>query len=287
MRLRDSKVPAFDPELHPYHNQYATDDQGLREMVWCTPDGYTIGGTIVPFEEVKRRCLRTVEIDNSGDLIRTKAGHRKSTGSAAAATVAASAIAPVSVQEHMASIEKAVIAAIDAGERDFKADTDTKKQVSHQGRIGRSLSKTKRVRSDQAKYYKKHNLRDDKQVYIRDPREGTKGKWLLELYDQDLVPMIKLAAPEWAGKYEDFAVQIAVYESSNNDYCHEHTDKDDIDVQYMMCLGAYTGGKLRVRDGDGLRDIDLNHKLVRLDARRPHQVMPFDGRRISVNGDMV
>eukprot|EP01043_Picozoa_sp_COSAG02_P036601 COSAG02_NODE_2691_length_8227_cov_20.349779_6_plen_63_part_00 len=40
-----------------------------------------------------------------------------------------SAIAPVSVQEHMASIEKAVIAAIDAGERDFKADTDTKKQV--------------------------------------------------------------------------------------------------------------------------------------------------------------
>ena len=87
-------------------------------------------------------------------------------------------------------------------------------------------------------------------MYIRDSREGTESKWLRQLYDQRLAPVIKSAAPGWAGLYEDFAVQIAVYESSNDDYCHEHTDKDDVDVQYMMCLGAYTGGKLRVRDGE-------------------------------------
>ena len=90
-----------------------------------------------------------------------------------------------------------------------------------------------RAAPGQEQYYIPHNLREDKLVYNRDPREGTKAAWLRKLYDQHLAPFIKSVAPGWAGTYEDFAVQIAVYESSNNDYCHEHTDKDDVDVQYM------------------------------------------------------
>ena len=280
MRPRSPEAPAFDATQFPYHEQYATDDQGLREMVWRKPDGYTIGGDIVSDEEVGRRCRKAVETDKARDSVQTKAGADNTT--AAAAAVAASAVAPVSAQEHMAAIEQAIIDVIDAGEPGFESATDTKKQVSHQARIGRSLSKAKRAAPGQEQYYLPHNLREDKLVYNRNPREGTKAAWLRKLYDQHLAPFIKSVAPGWAGTYEDFAVQIAVYESSNDDYCHEHTDKDDVDVQYMMCLGAYTGGKLRVRDGDGLRDVDLNHRLVRLDARRPHQVMPFDGRRISV-----
>ena len=106
-----------------------------------------------------------------------------------------------------------------------------------------------------------HNLRKDKMVYIGDNK--SKRQWLIDLYKNYLAPLICEVAPDWAGTDDDWAVQLLVYKSGNGDFCNEHVDKDDIDAQYMMCLGSYTGGELCVRVGDDTKDVDLNQTIVR------------------------
>jgi hypothetical protein len=181
-------------------------------------------------------------------------------------------------QQHAARIEEEIMAAVNEKKPKFKAASDKKKKVSHQARIGRSLSHASKPPKGQEQYYAEHNMRKDKMVFIGDNK--TKPEWLKDLYKDHLTPLICKAAEDWAGKDGDWAVQLLVYK--DGDYCEEHVDKEDIDVQYMLCLGSYTGGELRVRVGDDTHDVDLNHKLVKVDARNPHSVLPFEGTRISV-----
>ena len=128
-----------------------------------------------------------------------------------------------------------------------------------------------------------HNLKAHEQVYIRDARESGKPKWIKHLYSDHLVPLLEEVDPQYAGKHEDYAVQVTLYDSSKRDSCKEHADKDDIAPQLMMTLGDFTGGELAVTDSNGkCTNVDLKDRIVKLDARQTHKVLPFEGIRISV-----
>lgn len=129
-------------------------------------------------------------------------------------------------------------------------------------------------------HYQRHNFKDEI-VFMRDPRVGGKPQWQKDLWDSHLVPLIELVAPEWAGGHEDFAVQVSIY--SDGSYCHSHRDEHDIDVQYGLGLGNYTGGALQMTSADGVAiDLDIRHRIVKMDARNSHKVLPFQGTRISI-----
>lgn len=130
-------------------------------------------------------------------------------------------------------------------------------------------------------HYRPHNFKEDEIVFARDPRVGGKPQWQKDLWDRHLVPLIELVAPEWAGAHEDFAVQVNVY--SDGSYCKSHRDEHDIDVQYGLGLGDYTGGALQMTCADGVAtEVDIRRRIVKMDARNSHKVLPFQGTRISV-----
>lgn len=129
-------------------------------------------------------------------------------------------------------------------------------------------------------HYQPHNFKDEI-VFVRDPRVGGKPQWQKDLWDMHLVPLIELVAPEWAGVHEDFAVQVNIY--SDGSFCKSHQDEHDIDVQYGLGLGDYTGGALQMTGTDGTAtEMDIRRRIVKMDARNCHKVLPFQGTRISV-----
>jgi hypothetical protein len=73
------------------------------------------------------------------------------------------------------------------------------------------------------KYYGPHNIKEfiDKNihVYMRDPQEGTKPKWLKDVLRDVLTPLIQAIDPHWAGTEGDWAVQINVINSAEQSMC--------------------------------------------------------------------
>jgi len=70
----------------------------------------------------------------------------------------------------------------------------------------------------------------------------------------------------------------------NKDYASAlHVDKNDAGCSLIIGLGAYSGGQLWVDDGSRLgRCLELNGRWHSLDGNRPHQVLPFRGRRYTL-----
>ena len=50
-------------------------------------------------------------------------------------------------------------------------------------------------------------------------------------------------------------------------------------------MGNFQDGELHVRSSDGsaaARTFDVNHKVLKMDGRLPHKVLPFTGKRFTV-----
>ena len=67
-------------------------------------------------------------------------------------------------------------------------------------------------------------------------------------------------------------------------YVRRHVDDKDIQFQYAIVLGdGVTGGDLRLWNTDGSsQTINYLHKVVKMDGRLPHEVLPFTGTRFCV-----
>lgn len=149
-------------------------------------------------------------------------------------------------------------------------------RTSAQFMMGRTIGKG----TVPKEHYRRHNFKDEI-VFVRNPREGGKPQWQKDLWSRHLVPLIELVAPEWAGTHEDFAVQVNIY--TDGCYCKPHRDEHDIDVQYGLGLGNYSGGALQMTSVDGVAtDVDIRRRIVKMDARNSHKVLPFEGTRISI-----
>ena len=183
------------------------------------------------------------------------------------------------IAEHIVALdEKLMCVAANPGEYSGTRPVRSKRtmRTSAQFLMGRTIGRG----AVPPEHYQRHNFKDEI-VFMRDPRVGGKPQWQKDLWDRHLVPLIKLVAPEWAGEHEDFAVQVSIY--SDGSYCNSHRDEHDIDVQYGLGLGNYTGGALQMTSADGVAmELDIWHQIVKMDARNSHKVLPFQGTRISI-----
>ena len=204
----------------------------------------------------------------------------------AKASAAANSERESSIQQHMANMEKVLldVHSNPTKYRDCKQKRSVKTmQVSEQFLIGKTIGRTAKPKSGSEQYYKQHNMADrqHEMVYVRPICESGKPDWQKDLYYNDAKPLIEMIDPEYA-RDEDYAMQVSVYDSDRGDFCQQHTDDKDIAPQIMMCLGDFTGGELRLTLGDRSQDVALKNRIVKLDARLPHEVRPFEGVRISV-----
>ena len=155
--------------------------------------------------------------------------------------------------------------------------------------IGRTLdTRGAHANPKSGQYYGPHNIQEyiDKgiHVYMRDPQESGKPKWLKDLLRNVLTPLIQAIDPEWAGTDGDWAVQINVI-NSDKQRINRHVDDKDIAAQYGLALGNFEGGALTLwtKDETSKQTIDLRNRVVRLDGRNYHQVEPVTaGTRYSV-----
>jgi hypothetical protein len=128
----------------------------------------------------------------------------------------------------------------------------------------------------------KHNFIDGKGVYMKDVADSTKSPAQKALYAKacEILPLIDA---DYAGQYKDYVVNFSCMSDSELHYVHKHTDADDIQFQYAVVLGNCTGGELKVWDSRGdTHIIDYRNKILKLDGRLPHEVMPFQGRRYCI-----
>eukprot|EP01050_Picozoa_sp_SAG11_P021182 SAG11_NODE_3717_length_2262_cov_4.740638_1_plen_324_part_10 len=192
----------------------------------------------------------------------------------------------LAIEQHIEKIEKVMLDVHmnpDKYQGCKQTRSDKTMQVSEQFLIGRTIGRTARPKAGQEDYYKRHNMADRQHeiVYIRPISESGKPAWQKKLYYDHLKPLIEKVDPEYATD-EDYGVQVSVYDSDKGDFCKQHTDSKDIAPQIMMCLGNFSGGELRLTLGDSTEDVTLKNHIVKLDARLPHEVLPFEGVRISV-----
>jgi hypothetical protein len=127
-----------------------------------------------------------------------------------------------------------------------------------------------------------HNFKRDKGVYMRDVANSTKTSAQKALYAK-ACEILQLFDPDYAGQYKDYVVNFSCMSNSEMHYVREHTDDEDIQFQYAVVLGDCTGGELKLWDSKGnTQVIDYRNKILKLDARLAHEVMPFQGRRYCI-----
>jgi hypothetical protein len=128
----------------------------------------------------------------------------------------------------------------------------------------------------------KHNFIDSKGVYMKDVADSTKTPAQKALYAKacEILPLIDA---DYAGEYKDYVVNFSCMSDSELHYVHKHTDDDDIQFQYAVVLGKCTGGELKLWDSKGgTQIVDYRNKILQLDGRLAHEVMPFKGRRYCI-----
>lgn len=67
--------------------------------------------------------------------------------------------------------------------------------------------------------------------------------------------------------------------------CAKHCDANNAGPTYIVGLGDYCGGALRVHrcDGRAARDVDIKNRWLCFDAaKQPHETLPFIGERYSL-----
>ena len=162
-------------------------------------------------------------------------------------------------------------------------DKSNKKQFSLEWQFaaGRSIRALTTEAGNPTWAYK-HNFKDGKGVYMRDVADSTKTPQQKALYAKacELLPLIDA---DYAGEYKDYVVNFSCMSEPELHYVKQHTDDDDIKFQYALVLGDCTGGELKVWDSHGNEQvIDYKNKILKLDGRLPHEVLPFTGRRYCI-----
>tara|TARA_R110001606_G_scaffold32321_6_gene97987 strand:+ start:266 stop:805 length:540 start_codon:yes stop_codon:yes gene_type:complete len=72
---------------------------------------------------------------------------------------------------------------------------------------------------------------------------------------------------------------------NKNHKCCKHIDSFNIGVSYIIGLGDYTGGELRVynKKNDSYEDIDIRNKWYCFNgSKKYHETLPFTGERYSL-----
>jgi RNA recognition motif-containing protein len=61
-----------------------------------------------------------------------------------------------------------------------------------------------------------------------------------------------------------------------------HRNDQSAGPQYVISVGDYSGGELRIHGNEGVTEVDVNGRYVRFDGRYLHEVTPHTGVRYSI-----
>jgi hypothetical protein len=126
-----------------------------------------------------------------------------------------------------------------------------------------------------------HNTRPGVGVWMGDVPTSSKLSYQKELY-RTASELLQLVDPEFAGIHGDYVVNFACMDDPSH-YVKWHEDSKDVSYQLAVNLGDFQGGELQVQSSDGsVRTFDVKHKVLKMDGRLPHQVLPFTGQRFTV-----
>ncbi len=116
---------------------------------------------------------------------------------------------------------------------------------------------------------------------MKDVSESTKSLAQKALYAK-ASELLRLIDREYASN-NDYVINFSCMSDPKKHYARKHTDSDDVAPQYAMVLGDCTGGELKLWNSDGdTQVIDYTNKILKLDGRLQHEVMPFTGRRYCI-----
>ena len=86
---------------------------------------------------------------------------------------------------------------------------------------------------------------------------------------------------DFADKYVDISFNAITV--NQNYKAGPHRDKGNVGVSYLVAFGNYTGGQLRILEGDSKGDWDIRAKpIVESFGDKLHEVLEFSGNRISL-----
>ena len=146
---------------------------------------------------------------------------------------------------------------------------------------GRSI-RAKTTKQGNPTWCHEHNFKNGKGVYLRDVADSTKSPQQKILYAK-ACELLSLIDSAYAGDHKDFVVNFSCMSKPIQHYVKKHTDAEDIQFQYALVLGDCTGGDLKLWDSRGNEHVlNYHNKILKLDGRLPHEVMPFTGRRYCI-----
>ena len=127
-----------------------------------------------------------------------------------------------------------------------------------------------------------HNTRPGVGVWMGDVPTSSKLSYQKELY-RTASELLQLVDPEFAGIHGDYVVNFACMDDPRIHHVKWHKDSQDVSYQLAVNLGDFKGGELQVQSSDGsARTFDVKHKVLKMDGRLPHRVLPFTGQRFTV-----
>ena len=108
------------------------------------------------------------------------------------------------------------------------------------------------------------------------------SQWKIKLY-QLASSLVEMVNKTWAGKHGDYCVQFSCMDEFS--YVKKHVDKNDISSQFVVTLGNYKGGELRVYNeiNDVYIPLITNRIFVQFDGRKEHYITAVtEGNRYSI-----
>jgi len=86
-------------------------------------------------------------------------------------------------------------------------------------------------------------------------------------------------------QHHDPTFEFSTIQINDNTTCAKHIDSNNVGESYIIGIGEYLGGELRVFGVDGCDYVDVNikNKFYKFDGSKfPHMTLPFTGNRFSI-----
>ena len=126
-----------------------------------------------------------------------------------------------------------------------------------------------------------HNFKRGVGVYMQDIQTSRRPRWQRALWVAAKELLLEID-PDFA-EHDDYCVNFSKMTDGSLHWVRKHVDGRDIAHQYGLVLGDSQGGELQVWNSDGTSQVvDYRHKVLKMDGRLPHAVLPFEGERYCV-----
>jgi len=119
-------------------------------------------------------------------------------------------------------------------------------------------------------------------------------KYVAKIKDTELYPSKLSFVPKYAKLYRMLEELMWEYDPNfnftsiqvnDNNLCAKHKDSHNIGISYIIAMGKFQGGDLRVWNeaGTEYEDVDIHNKFLCFNgSKKFHQTMPFTGNRYTI-----